>query len=310
VGGGNAYTQSAGTTTVDGTLTAGGAGITVTGGKILGAGKLNANVTVGGSGTTPTINVGDSGKAGLLAITGSYTQLSTATMNTFVGGSTVGTQYSQLQVSGTAALAGTLTVTLASGFTPALNSTFTILTAGSVTNKFSNSTIAINGSEHFVVSYTSTSVVLTVVSGGAPISGSGAQATLAAVVPRKQQLLPAGGVKYKVGSLPRSSGHFLVAGLQKSLPRTGVIVAGTGTVGYGSGIRLPAQSSAPWEPKPSLGTRSLPLNLANVPHNLARGSSWDGVQRMVSTQRLPVATLPTKRTPVRVISPMLPRIGR
>ena len=48
VGAGNSYAQSSGTTTVDGTLTAQGTGITVTGGKILGAGKLNANVTVGG----------------------------------------------------------------------------------------------------------------------------------------------------------------------------------------------------------------------------------------------------------------------
>src|SRR5208283_4519086 len=119
-----------------------------------GGGKLSGNVTLGGSGTTPTIIVGDSGKAGLLAITGNYTQLSTATMNSFIGGTTVGTQYSQLQVGGTASLAGILTVTLASGFTPTVGSTFTVLTAETFTGTFSNSTIAINGSEHFAVSYT------------------------------------------------------------------------------------------------------------------------------------------------------------
>jgi hypothetical protein len=280
----------------------------MSGGKILGAGKLSANVTVGGSGTAPTISIGDSGKAGLLAITGTYTQLSTATMNSFVGGTTVGTQYSQLQVSGTATLAGTLTVTLASGFTPALNSTFTVLTAGSVTNTFSNSTIAINSSEHFVVSYTSTSVVLTVVSGAAPISGGLPQAALAEAVPRKQQLVPVGGLKYKVASLPKN--RFLVAGSQSSRPRSGVIVAGVGSAGYGNAIHLSAQDLATWEPKASLGAPGVALNLEGIVPNMARENHWNSSERAVSTQRLPVTAMPTKRMPVRIISPMLPRIGR
>jgi hypothetical protein len=264
---------------------------------------------VGGSGTTPTISVGDGGKAGLLAITGSYTQLSTATMNSFVGGTTVGTQYSQLQVSGTAALAGTLTVTLASGFTPSLNSTFTVLTAGSVKNTFSNSTIAINGSEHFVVSYTSTSVVLTVVSGAAPQSSGLPQATLAAVVPRKQQLVPMSGVKYKVGSLPKGSSHFLVAGSQSSRPRSGVIVAGGGGI-FGGTIHVPIQSLAVWEHKTAVGTPERALNFESVSRNMPRANSSSGAEHAVSTQRLPMTAIPTKRMPVRIIPPMLPRMGR
>jgi len=109
----NSYNQTAGTgtTTVDGTLSGGTTGSAkFTGGKILGAGTVKANTSVGNaSGTAVTINVGDSGKAGLLAITGTYTQLATGTMNVSIGGTRVGTQYSQLPVSGVASLGGTLT---------------------------------------------------------------------------------------------------------------------------------------------------------------------------------------------------------
>jgi hypothetical protein len=218
VGGGNSYTQSAGTTTVDGTLSASGTGINVTGGNILGGGELSGNVTFGGSGKTPTISAGDSGKAGLLAITGNYTQLSTASMNSFIGGTTVGTQYSQLQVGGTASLAGTLTVTLASGFTPTIGSTFTVLTAGSVTGTFFNSTIAINGAEHFIVSYTSTGVVLTVASGAATQSSG---STLA-----KRQPILTSGLRRRVIGLPQARLSQVAAPVAQPLRRLEPVIQG------------------------------------------------------------------------------------
>jgi hypothetical protein len=118
-----------------------------------------------------TINVGDTGKAGLLSITGTYTQLATGAMTGLVNGTTAGTGFSQLKVTGTAALAGTINFTVATAFQPSLTvgETFTALTASSVTGTFSNTTIAINSSFHFVVSYTSTGVVLTVASGPASV---------------------------------------------------------------------------------------------------------------------------------------------
>ncbi len=87
VGGtGNSYNQTAGKTTVDGTLSGGTSGaVNVTGGSILGAGTITANTSVGNaSGATGTINIGDTGKSGLLAITGSYTQLATGNMTGFL----------------------------------------------------------------------------------------------------------------------------------------------------------------------------------------------------------------------------------
>jgi hypothetical protein len=170
----NSYNQTAGKTTVDGTLAVGSSGgVNVTGGTILGAGTITGNTSVGNaSGTAATINVGDTAKAGLLTITGTYKQLATGTITGYINGTTAGTGYSQLKVSGTAALAGTITFTVASSFQSSLTvgETFTVLTASSVSGTFTNSTIAINSNFHFTVSYTATGVVLTVASGAAPSS--------------------------------------------------------------------------------------------------------------------------------------------
>ena len=68
--------------------------------------------------------------------------------------------FSQLKISGAASLGGTLTAAEVNDFTPTIGQKFTILTAASVTGTFANSTVAINGSEHLVVPYTPTGVVL------------------------------------------------------------------------------------------------------------------------------------------------------
>jgi hypothetical protein len=161
------YTQTAAAakTTVDGTLTA--TAITATGGSILGAGTLVGNTTIGNAtGNTVTLNVGDTGKAGLLTITGTYTQLATGNLTGTINGTTAGTGFSQLAISGTATLAGTINFTVTSAFQKSLTlgETFTVLTASSISGTFSNTTIAINSTLQFDVSYTSTGVVLTVAS--------------------------------------------------------------------------------------------------------------------------------------------------
>jgi len=99
-------------------------------------------------------------------VTGTYTQWPTGILSTGIGGTTVGTQYSQLKA-GHATLAGTLAAPLLSRFTPTVGQTFTVVSASPVTGTFSNTTIPINSTEHFAISYTTRSVVLTVVSGPA-----------------------------------------------------------------------------------------------------------------------------------------------
>jgi len=303
VGGGNAYNQSAGTTTVDGTLSASG-GINVTGGTILGAGKLSGNVTVGGNGKAPTIRAGDSGKAGLLAITGNYTQLSTATMSSFIGGTAVGTQYSQLQVGGTATLAGTLTVTLASGFTPVVGSTFTILTAGSVTGKFTNSTIAINSSEHFNVSYTSTGVVLTVVSGAAPQPNGVPRSSFTAAVStkRRPRFVLVSGLRRRIG-VPLGSRHTPIAGMGNGLAHSGTLLADWYDLGGYEGLNhSPARVRATWAQMPPVVEPV--TRLPRSPENPIQ--SMHGILSL----HMPVTSTLMRRTPVKILPPMVPRLAR
>ena len=159
---GGSYTQTAGMTTVDGTLTAP-SGLIAQGGTLLGKGTLAAAVTSSG-----TITVGDSTtKPGVLTVTGSYTQNTGGTLNIPVIGTTVGSQYSQMAVANGVSLGGTLTIQRKKSFTPAIGDTFTILTASALTGQFATvNGLTINGSEHFEITYTPTGVTLTVASGG------------------------------------------------------------------------------------------------------------------------------------------------
>src|SRR5215472_1447707 len=142
---GSSYTQSAGTTTVDGTLTAP-AGLSVKGGLLAGMGTISAAVTASGG----QVTVGDATtKSGILTVT-SYTQnTTTANLNVAIGGNTVGTQYSQPAVANGMALDGVLNIKLINSFIPTIGST-SILKGTAVTGTFStvNGT-TINSNEHF-----------------------------------------------------------------------------------------------------------------------------------------------------------------
>lgn len=163
VGTGASYTQIGGTTTMDGQIIG---AVKILAGTYLGAGSIAGNVLVGGSGAA-TFSLGDTKLSALVKVTGTYTQMSNGILSSAIGGTTVGTQYSQLQTTGAVHLAGTLTAPLLGTFVPTVGETFTVMTGSSLTGSFSNSTIAINSSEHFAISYTKTSVVLTVASGPA-----------------------------------------------------------------------------------------------------------------------------------------------
>jgi hypothetical protein len=291
VGGvGNSYNQSAGTTTVDGTLVGNGTtGVSVTGGKILGAGTLKANVSIGGGGTTPTINVGDSGKAALLKITGTYAQLSTGTMNVSIGGTTVGTKFSQLQVSGAASLGGTLTAALVNGFTPTVGQTFTVVTASSVTGTFSNSTIAINPTEHFVVSYTSTGVVLTVASG--PVSRStntalvsqiAAASTKPAIATAKPIVLSSG-LRYKIGE---GAKPLLVGGLRRAGGHPKAIIERAWERSIGASHTAPVFPF--WNRIPEKLSQALrATSVRSMPQTSAASRNWGGMTQTQSVSIRP-----------------------
>ncbi len=151
------YTQTAGTTTVDGVLTAAG-GVTIQAGKVFGRGTIASTVVSSGS-----VTAGDSAtKAGKLSLS-TYTQNSSGSLNVQVGGLTAGTQYSQLAVANGVRLKGTLNIKVINGFIPAIGNSFIILTGNPVSGTFGtvNGTTIITGG-HFTVTYNPTNVTLTV----------------------------------------------------------------------------------------------------------------------------------------------------
>src|SRR6202521_763476 len=154
------YTQTAGSTTVDGTLTAP-SGTTIQAGNVFGKGTIASTVVSSGSfvaGDSPT-------KTGKLSPS-TYTQNASGSLNIAIGGLTAGKQYGQLAVANGASLNGTLNVTLINNFIPTIGNTFTILTGSAVSGTFATvNGLSINSGEHFTISYKPTNVTLTVASG-------------------------------------------------------------------------------------------------------------------------------------------------
>jgi hypothetical protein len=77
-------------------------------------------------------------RSGILAANGAYASSSNALLSCALGGTTPGTNYGRLQVSGTVMLDGALGVELVNGFVPSTNDTFTVLTAGTRNGTFNN----------------------------------------------------------------------------------------------------------------------------------------------------------------------------
>ena len=105
-----------------GTVTAG--LVDVTGGLVKGAGTVAANVN-NSAGT-----VGPGASPGILTIAGNYTQGPSGVLNAEIAGTTPGSLYDQLIVTGNVSLDGTLNTTLLSGFVPAAGDTFNLVQAG------------------------------------------------------------------------------------------------------------------------------------------------------------------------------------
>jgi hypothetical protein len=161
VGGTGVFTETAGTTTDDGAITDSG-GFNLTGGKLFGKGAIAGAL----HNSTGTITPGDSSTiTGVLTDKGAYTQGANGILDVSIGGTTAGTQFDQLNPT-TAALNGTLNVSLIKGFVPTIGQTFKIMNFTSETGMFAHCTCAINSSKHFAITYQGTDVLLTVVAGG------------------------------------------------------------------------------------------------------------------------------------------------
>ena len=77
---------------------------------------------------------------GKITISGNYNQGSSGTLNIEIGGRTPVTEYDQFEVTGTAALNGTLNVTLIKGFRPIVGDVFQIIPNGAFSGAFSTVT--------------------------------------------------------------------------------------------------------------------------------------------------------------------------
>jgi fibronectin-binding autotransporter adhesin len=127
--GGGSFIQTSGQTVVDGTLNSVPA-VQIKGGTLSGSGIINANVIMGGK-----LSPGNS--PGILTINGNYTQTAFGAYVAELEGLTAGTGYDQVDVNGTADLAGTLDVNSLNGFTVALGDSFILMKYDSETGTYS-----------------------------------------------------------------------------------------------------------------------------------------------------------------------------
>jgi len=151
------YTQTAGETILNGGDLQSTTTLDIQGGNLAGFGTVTADVSSSGQ-----VNPGVS--PGILNIVGDYTQTSSGALNIEIGGLTVGTDFDQLNITGTADLDGTLNISLINGFNPSLGQSFVIMTFASSIGNFSTiNGLQIGGGLEFQVNVNATDVTLVVV---------------------------------------------------------------------------------------------------------------------------------------------------
>jgi len=158
IGGGGSYSQTGGTTTLDGKLTASG-GINISGGHVYGNnGTFTGNFDLTGG----TLNPGDGiDRMGVLNIAGNYTESGAGVLNIDVNGSSSTPTFDVLNITGTANLGGTLTVNVL--VTVGAGQTFDIMNYTSETGTFTTLNLPkLKGGDTWSISYNAKDVVLTV----------------------------------------------------------------------------------------------------------------------------------------------------
>jgi len=162
----SSYTQTAGVTRLTGGAFTSTTNINIQGGALAGSGTVTGPVIVSGTGAlAPGLS------AGTLALAGAYTQQGpNGAFNVEIGGTTPGTQFDRVNVTGAASLAGVLNVSLINGFIPASGDSFTIMTYPSHTGTLTLNLPAIT-CLGWRVDQGPTAIVLTAVSRPAEILG-------------------------------------------------------------------------------------------------------------------------------------------
>jgi hypothetical protein len=164
IGANGNYTQTGGSTTVDGTLTLGSPGaVNISGGNLFGnGGTINGAVNL----TAGNVNPGDGlGLVGDIKVNGNYTQGSSGDLNIDIAGTAPNTLYSVLNIVDAASLSGTLNVNLENGFVPKVNTKFTIVDYKSDTGQFVTTNFPTVSGDHWTITYNATNIVIELVAG-------------------------------------------------------------------------------------------------------------------------------------------------
>jgi hypothetical protein len=157
--------QTTGTTKVDGTLDLAHT-LLISGGLLDGAGTIHGSVENAGGLVAP----GDS--PGILSVSGNYTQDAGGTFDVELAGATPGSGYDQLNVSGTASLAGTINVDLINGFAPFIGETFDVMLHNTASGGTFSSLTSDDFGLTYHVNYLSDRVQITIDTVPEPVGGA------------------------------------------------------------------------------------------------------------------------------------------
>jgi hypothetical protein len=165
----NSYTQTAGTSRLFGTTMLS-TTLDVQGGLLTGAGTITANVVNAGE-------VSPGSSAGILSINGNYTQGPTGKLTVELGGTTVGSGFDRLNVTGLAVLDGTLQVNIINGFNPGIADNFRVMTFAAQQQDFvTRNGLQLSPSRNLVLLFDPTSLTLDV--NGTPTANDNSTSTV------------------------------------------------------------------------------------------------------------------------------------
>ncbi len=154
------FVQTGGTVFANGEIEVDSNAYDLQAGVLGGTGLVDSNVTNGDGAVSPGLS------AGILTIEGSYTQGLLGEFSVEIGGTNVGTEYDRLVVTGTANLDGRISITRLETQPLIIGASFTVLTAGTVSGTFGTvEVIGMPPARDFIVTYTPTSVVVTIAEG-------------------------------------------------------------------------------------------------------------------------------------------------
>ena len=153
--------------------------VTVNNGTVTDNGTITGTVLIQGNGTligTGSIagSLENAGvlhpglSPGTLTVNGNFKQDPTGSLNLDINGTTAGSGYSDLAISGTATLAGTINASTSNSFTPAIGNAFQVMTFASESGNFTTSDLVVNGvnlAPSFNPSGAATNLTLTAVPG-------------------------------------------------------------------------------------------------------------------------------------------------